>query len=361
MPARYEVYLANDDGEIVADLMPNLGFEYLRVVNDRGVWSLTLEHDALDDALVKQDQMIHIWRALPGARLRLDFVGFLRHWFYTEHTLTLAGYCLNDLLRRRVIPAVQTEVVKTDYADDLMKELVYDNLGAGAGAGRDLSAYGFTVEADASIGPTVVAPVARYDVLSSLQELADIARGEGAEVFFGIEFTEPSVYTFCTDTDQPGIDRTWGNGMVPPVVLRQEEGTLEEPLYEHDHSDEGNFAYALGPAEGDFRPIQTAENTTLSRASNWARCEVMENAPDAVTTAALSDAASRALIDHRPRIRLSGRVAETENLRYGRDWNFGDKVTVAFRDIFADGIIRSVNVGISDGAEQVTARAEVEL
>jgi hypothetical protein len=58
---------------------------------------------------------------------------------------------------------------------------------------------------------------------------------------------------------------------------------------------------------------------------------------------------------------FSGRAIDTEGTRFGRDWNWGDKVTARFLSFEFEAIIRRLIIKLSStGLETIDARIESE-
>src|SRR5262249_31379974 len=68
-------------------------------------------------------------------------------------SLTIGGPSALQILKRRIVNASagSSGAQKTDQLDDMMRAIVREQFGSGAGTGRDISAY-LTVEADLSLG-----------------------------------------------------------------------------------------------------------------------------------------------------------------------------------------------------------------
>ncbi|HLA39070.1 MAG TPA: hypothetical protein VJ417_03695, partial [Candidatus Glassbacteria bacterium] len=63
----------------------------------------------------------------------------------------------------------------------------------------------------------------------------------------------------------------------------------------------------------------------------------------------------------KPRLRFSGKLLDTPQAVYGKDWNFCDRVTVEYRGRQLDGLVNAVTVKVDgEGNETVEARFEVE-
>jgi len=113
----------------------------------------------------------------------------LRVNFGDPESVTIAGPCFNDLLARRIIayPAASSEAQKTDYADDMMKAFVDENLVNATDGDRNLVAgVGFGIAGDQSAGPEIDYS-ARYDnLLAVLKRISDTSAETGDRVLFSI-------------------------------------------------------------------------------------------------------------------------------------------------------------------------------
>lgn len=129
-------------------------------------------------------------------------------------TIVISGPCLNDLLLRRIVAydAGTAEAKKNDYADDMMKAYVDENLDAGAVAGRQLpSGLGFEIADDQSAGPTLEYGAERNNLFDVLCDISDRAAEDGTRVYFGVVPIVRNgivIPRFVTRIGQWGADRT---------------------------------------------------------------------------------------------------------------------------------------------------------
>lgn len=122
----------------------------------------------------------HDWAL--GDMLRVNSAG--------PEEIVIGGPDLNDLFARRVVAAASgsAEAQKNGPADDVMKEYVYENLGAGAAADRQLpAALGFTMAADAGAGQTVDYSSVYGNLLEVLKRVAQRAAEGGTKTYFGMQ------------------------------------------------------------------------------------------------------------------------------------------------------------------------------
>lgn len=366
MGAQYEIWLSDDAGIRLRLLDDHAGLELARRVNAVGAFTLTLD-GSFDADLMAVDRRLEVWRAPEeGMALRLLFVGFVRRWkWWTSAAgltaLVVQGYDQNELLRRRIVAykANSAQAAKDDQADDMMKAIVRENLGASAtDADRNLTALGVTVQADSGAGPTIEKKFAYRNVMDVLAEIADVAATAGTDVFFDLVPVSRTALEFQTFTGQRGADHTWPGG-TPPVVFSLEFGNLEQPSLEMDYSGEVNYVYGAGQGEGDARVLVEVEDATREAASAWNRREGFKDARNDEAADQVTADAQEALEEGMPALRFNGQVAQTDQCRFGIEWEMGDRVTAVYQGLTVDTMIAAVNVKLDgNGKETVTAKLE---
>jgi len=360
----YDLRLMTPTNEPLASLDHALSFEYTNVVNDVGRCSIVLPHN-FDPALITKDNHLVIWRKAPYSTLQQDFHGLLTWWKWADDeqgrtTLQIAGPSLNTLLHRRIVAyaAGEPQSSKTDYADDMMKQIVGENMGIYSDPSRTLA--GLSMFADESAGPLLSKGFAWENVLDILKKIGDATRAMGSEIFFALKPMEPGLYFhFYTYPGQPGTDRR--STSAAPLLLSKEMGNLRTPSLTVDYDAEENFIYGAGRGEGLLRRVVTTEDTTRSGANPMARSEGFADARnEADSDASVLAAAQAALTAGRPVIRFEGSIIDQPGSRYGLDWIVGDRVTASYAGMtFYDCLIRSVHVSVNDqGAETIDAKLE---
>lgn len=367
--ATYLVWLTNDRGDWIQLLDP-IEFEYSKVVGAPGFISCTVAYDEELFNTVQVDYQLHIYRAYEGGASTLYNLYFIRNKsvtdFATNETfMVFRGTDVMELLNRRIVAyaADTAQALKTDNADDMMKEIVSQNLGSGASSDRDLTNNNFTIEADVSAGPSITKAFAWKNVLSTLQQIQQTTASEGTETFFGIRINIPDSVQgtphleFFTKTGQLGDDLRYQTGEF--LGFSKELGNLSFAHYEEDHTGEANYVYAGGQGSGASRTIQEVSDDDRINASIWNRRELFANASGASTAAGVTGAGNERLNEKRPRKMLHADLLDTDETKFQRDWDAGDYVSVrAFNRTF-DEIIRVVSVKVEqNGAEKISARFE---
>ncbi len=204
----FELWLTTDTGARLDILDEAESFEWSRVINGIGRCRVTLTGD-FDLSLLSPDNRIEIWREpSSGAKLRLEDIYFIRRIVPTTNQdglqrITVRAMSPTELLLRRIIAfaAGSSQSAKTDNVDDMMKEIVRENLGASAGndgfgASRSFDATFFSVQADATLGPSITKNFSWRNVLIVLQDLSDVAREAGTELYFAVVPTSTTTFEF---------------------------------------------------------------------------------------------------------------------------------------------------------------------
>jgi len=363
----YELWLTNDRGGRIDLLDEAESFSWNKVINDIGHCQVRL-HGTYDLTQLQRDYRIEIWRSPSDtAKLKLENIFFIRR-INPETTadgldrITVFGVDPTELLKRRIVAyaAGSAQANKTDFIDDMMKDIVRENLGATAAAARDYTANGFTVQPDAGLGPNITKAFSRRNVLTILQDLSDAARVAGNEVYFMVVATSVTTFEFRTFINQPGQDRRHGTS-VTPMLFGLDYGNLENPSLDEDYEEEVNFVYGGGQGEAAGRNIQTAQDNVRINQSTWNRREAFRDSRHEATNAGVLSEAQARLNEGRPRRKFQANLLSVENYRYGLDWNFGDRITTEYFKRQYDSLIRAVEISVDqDRKEIVRGRVEVE-
>lgn len=373
MPGIYEIWLTDDKGTRLANsrgetLLTN--FLYLQatcVVSNIGSFTLRLPIN-FDTSLAKIDNMIQVWRAPQASRLSLWRVYFIRRRTFStqgaQEIIELGGSDVNDLLRRRIIAAYSgtTQSEKTDFADDMMKEIVTEALADGVAPAPDAGTRvwnDLTVQGDSSSGPTLTKSF-QYERLllpsggGALTDIAKASREAGTEVFFDIVPNNISPiaidFEFRTYTGQPGVDRT-----VAGVTFDQQKGNMGSPSLIEDYTEEVNYVYSGGQGEGLLRNVRQVYDANRYGVSQWNRCEGFADARDEGTNDGVDAVGNDALSLGRPIRRFSMTPLDIEGSIFGKDWDVGDKVRARYRNEEFDSLVRGATLTVEGGRESISA------
>lgn len=367
MAATYELEILSGVGVPLARTMQYHMLDYARTVNGVGALSLVINKQNADWDWFEKDHQIRIWRSVSGSAPTLDmstswFVG-ARERVDTEGVYIIDARDATSLLARRIVAydAGTSYTSKTNFADDMMKEIVRENMGTSAtDTARQWSTARWLVQGDRGAAPSITKAFTRRNVLAILQDIAAASAINGTYLAFDvIAYITEYTFVFRTYTGQRGTDQRISNGGA--FILSMEAGTLANARYKEDWRDEATVVYAGGQGLADDRVVQSAENATRSSISPFGRTEDFYNALSAgLDTSAVLSAAESELRRKRPRRIFTGEITEQSQLRYGVDYHLGDYVTAEIGDLSFDCRLDTIHIRVDQGNETVRAALRLE-
>lgn len=357
--AYYYIEIQTSHGVPLVQVNDFSTLRYARAVN--GMGSLFVElFPTFDVRLLSIDGRILVYR---NGRLELDTIWFIRSWAFEMRengvqVIEVNAYAAIELLERRIVAyyAGSDYAEKSDYADDMMKEIVDENFGsAAADVDRDISDW-LSIDADLSLAPTVGKAFARRNILAVLGEIAELSAKSGVPLFFDIVPDGLPMLTFRTFINQRGSDRSMFSGL--QTIFSADYGNLTHGRLTYDYREEINDVYAAGDGERELRDVVQEEDTGRVNLSPLNRREKLYDARSGVSAATLSYYAKMQLQIGRPRKVFVGGITETEQCRYSVDWNWGDRVQAQYMGEAFECIISNISVDLTDGVEKISTRLE---
>jgi hypothetical protein len=367
--AEYEITVYDRLGNFLQNIKEFKSLAYARAVNNVGALKLIIDSNKFDSVLFSQDNFIGIQRSINGTSANLDGDSL---WFIRSNKINLqsnkftreiTAYDLNFILgnpsynRGRIVAyyAGSAYASKSTFADNMIKAIIRENLGTLAtDTTRDISTY-LSVEADLSLAPSFEKSFSRRNVLLVLQEICAASFINGTYLAFDILNTFPSSglsFQFRTFTTQRGSDKRWSQGN-SPIILDPEAGAISEASLEYGFVNEASYVYAGGTGEGAARNIQTASDTARISISPFNRREMFVDARNTENTNQIITEANNALRENRPRTIFSGSAVDTDSIKFGRDYGFGDYVTVRFDNQLIDCRVDTFSIQIEGGDENI--------
>jgi hypothetical protein len=347
-----DVWLDDARGMHLAHVDKLISLDLVHVVNNYGVISLLIPDDY--DRFLVLDGMVEVWYL--G---RLESVGFIRKITKSDGSngaqLTqITAYTGNYILTSRIVAyaAGSAQSTKTDYADDMIKAVVYDNLLAGAVTLRNIAGLSLTAAADVSGGVSITKSFAWKPLLDVCQDIADASLEAGTPVYF--EFIPKSIsasvigFELTTWVNQRGQDH--GSSSKDPVYIGKSIENLRNAELIMDYSDEANYIYAGGQGEEADRNVNQVSDSARYGASPWNRRERFTDARNESTDAGVTAKGYEALFEGRPQSSFSGEIVSTPSFQYGIHWGYGDKVIADYRGAYYDVLIQAIRITLaSDG------------
>lgn len=357
MTTRYMVAIASNTGQPLETVQPIQG-EYTLSEGEIGVLSFTLP-PSMPLALLQKDGQIHIQRSIDGGGPYLEGDAT---WLIRRRRQMLSGrerltqvwaVHANQLLKRRIVAyaAGSAQASKSGAADNLIKAIVRENFISPTDTARTMS--GLAVQADTTQGPIIDKAFSRRNALAVLQDICDTAASLGTYLGFEVRSFAGDL-VLMTYTQQRGVDRRAGTAnylRVSPTT-----GAIAESSLDEDWTDESTFVYALGQGEGEDRQAGTARNATAEGLSPFGRVEDSYQANQSTSQAQLDDDAAGELYQRRARELYEAKGQESPGFRYGRDYKWGDLLTVSDFGRSFDVRVNPVRVRFGRNGEEIDTR-----
>jgi len=353
----YALRVYNSAGTLLDTLVDLFDLGVARSGNEPPALSVRLPSDAIDAANLVPDARLELVRTGTDGAARRVFgtmfllTGWTSGYSGNEADLTLSARGAACLLERRIVKytAGSAQASKTDYADDMMRDVVRENFGSGAGSGRDWSSN-LSVEADVSLAPSVSKSFAWRNVRNVLDDLCEASAQNAAPVrlFYDIPHETGTGFVFRIYTGQRGTDRR------TLMTLDSAAGDVQDARLARDYAGEKTYAIVGGQGEGAARTLVYVEDTTRYDGSPFARKEIFVDARNYTSSTGMSDEGAAALYDARRLVTFAGRI-NTGAYEYGKDWEFGDRLYVTHESLRVDCIVHSVTINLAGGRETIVA------
>jgi len=360
--ARYQVDWLTDYGNRKYVIQSFHKLEYARSENQIGTMILTLPLARWKYEDFKVGDILEIWREKASSlELQNDTAYFVQDWrFYTDSSgkdfAQIVAYDANWLLDTAIVAnyAGSDEADKTDYADDMMKEVVTEQLGTAG------DRYKLGVAPDLSQAPSMSKAFARRNVLKVCQEIAEASTTNGTYLAFDVVRTQLGVFEFQTFINQRGINHGRDSGDMR--LVGRDYGNLFEASYATLHNDERNYVYVGGQGEGAERLVVERSDSARIASSKWNRREYFKDARDLELQESLEAEGDAELAEKKPKQIMTGKLVDIPGMRYGIEYGFGDILTVQALGFQVDSHVSSVSMSFSqDKGEDLTIYLRGEL
>lgn len=346
-----------------------LDLSYTININSPGLISLELPGDA--DVLYDLDDkwQVEVWRKPEGHDWHQEIVGLYRKldWSYSNQSyvkLTLPG--LMEMLRWRIVDFPANTAGKSAFAGEkaetIANALVKYNATSAAttanGRGRNGAAgYPFTglsVEADGGGGNTLDWYCGLANLLTTLQDIAEIGGGD-----FDIVKTSPTAWQWRWFEGQLGTDRR------DTIVFSMDRGNMANPNYIEDRTSAATVAIVGGKDTDEDRDIERVTSTEYSVDNDievFVSGVSVKGDDAGEITAALEDKGHQELETKRTKKSFDFDVVQVEGTEYGVDYFAGDLVT-AINPVTGDEIdmkVISATIGLNKSSGKESIGIEIE-
>lgn len=370
MSHEYQLRLYDTTGTLVAIFDDWNSVYYFNRISDYGYHTISIDGDDPRAALFVPDSIVQVLRRDTGENIDWysEYEAFHRTGVYSmsdrgRSLFSSYGRGFEDLLNRRAIlyrpgdidvnAGIEGEYSGTSQpADDVMKRWVTINAGnlSAITNGRlaDGQTTGLTVAANLSAAPTWEGRRSFKNLLDVLKEIREAMSVDFRVVWSG----SGQNFTFNTYYPRRGTDRT-GAGAAAPVIFSLENANMSEPYSTTSRMEEVTAVYVAGQGQGTDRTVVERLNSSEISISPWNRIEVVHDARNESTTAALQTIGDGHLLEHNVDKHLSFQILQSPGTVYGRDYFIGDLVLGYFNGVSESRSISGVEVTVAEGKEDI--------
>lgn len=362
---RYEAVWYDHTGQRKGVIQAFNSLEYIKTQNAIGSLVIVMPRKLMQYDDFSVGDIFEVWREKGGVlELQNETAYFLQNWEmyadsegaeYIQLTCSDANWLLDTAIVAAFSGSEDAEM--TGIPDDLMKAIVSKQLGSTASAWRSKITEAPNLGAG---GASISKAFAYRNVLTVIQELAELANEGGVWLGFDVVRTAPGAFEFRTYTGQRGQDHSRDSG--DPRFVGKQYGNLSQATFGTYHADERNWVCVAGQGQDDERVLVFRENISRRDASKWNRREYFKDSRDEDVTANLEADGDAALDEFKPKQLLTGTLHDTPGMQYNIHYQFGDVLSVEAFGYFVDCHVKSVRVKVDqDGGEQLDIKLEGEL
>lgn len=340
-----------------------------RVANNYGTMIADIEESLIAESYLQQSSLSEVHSKTPGLPSTLEMEA---HWRLVKATkiylrgkkhYRLYGYDQNHILYRTRIAyrSSSSETSKSGAVTTVARAIMLENLGSGASssnrfANNAIASDRLEIEADKGTGPTVTADrLIAKRVLNTLRSIADQSNELGTPFFFDLSLVSDNKLRFETYLNQRGVDR--GIDSDTPIVLSEKHGTLTNVQETEDWTRTYDRVFVGGAGQDSSRLIAVASNSIIDDSvygvsEHWVDSRRVNDQTE------LNTLAVESLNKGGTRYIIQGDLVESA-LRYGRDYNFGDRVVVGVGDGIYEGRFDGIQTELRNGL--VTRKAAFHI
>lgn len=360
--SKHEVRWYDSTGSLQDVITAFTRLNYVKTANKIGAMELILPKGKYEFSDFTTDVVFEVWREVNGVmQLQGETAYFLLDWEMYEANrhkmIRLLAKDANFLLSTRIVAykAGTSEAEKDDYADDMMKEIVKENIGTDADTDRQMS--NFTIDGEASASEEIEKAFAWRNVFDVCREISELATDKGTRTYFEVVRATPGNYTFKTWTSYRGSDHGASSGDVRFVGM--DYGNLKNARVIESHSNQKSSLVIGGQGvESDRDTVSYAP----TESGYYRNMEVFVDARDISDSDQLDDLKYEKYDEYNYKVTVTGELSETPGMRYGIDYNFGDVLAVEAFGHYVDCRADSVAIQAdANGNSIISVHLEGEL
>lgn len=283
----------------------------------------------------------------------LEFSGIIRKRVVTQSvvtTYTLQAIGMLGILNYRTIAYKANKVNLSKFTDQpgetILKRLFNYNVGSAAtvanGRLLDGRITGMSTAATAGTGTLLTLKCSMQPLLKTMQEVA-----YSSGLAYTLTYTAPATWVFTTYVGQIGTDRT------ADIKLSVTTGTVATITQISDYLNDFNTVIIGGSGTEEAKVFATRPVTLptgLDLKESFQDAKNQQNS----TIPYLQQFGTKTLaIQARKRIQYQVDVLQTSQMRYGRDYFFGDKIAVAWGGTNIDQYVTAVGLEWKSTGDEV--------
>lgn len=371
--ATYSLWLKNPQGQLLRIINDFLFLEAVRAVNGIGSLKIVVENTNIPTDFLQKDGIIEIWRKLTGTK-RAYLEGETQYRLIKKREISSANGVDLELIAQDTMALVDRPVIaypaggghtrKSGAAGTVIYDFVYENMDVVGAVDVDrwenggYAATVFRLAPNMGFGATINSRDAiGKSLLTVIKDAASQSKELGTYIYFDLVVVAGNLLEFRIYNGQRGLDHSAGSGQ--EITLSEAAGTLTNSEKTDDWSNMISVAYALGSGQEATRLIGIAENVALIGLSPFGRIEKSYDARQTDVQVELDNIAYETLDKYRHKIIINGDLTDG-GLRYGVDYGFGDKVSVAFGADTYTARINGIKITLNEGKEEIRAALEIE-
>jgi Siphovirus ReqiPepy6 Gp37-like protein len=354
MAPQYVVQVYTSAGTLQATVVDYLAITVQRVVNGVDILTFSLGGTSASAQYISYGAIVEVYRSdtAVGIASYREFAGVVRSitQTITDRTVYEVGAVgWNALLGDRQVAYYAGVANRTQFtavvSETIMKTLWNFNVSTSAttanGRFLDGRLTGATAATSGGAGNSQSISVAQMNLLSAMQK---IQLGAGGD--FAVSYTAPATWTFNWYTGQLGTDRS------ASVTFSVGNGTIGKLVLKTSRIQDVTAVIVGGQGEGSARAIVTRP---ASLPTGLDLREGFVDARNQKTTAEYQQLGTATITQfERQRTTVDASVLQSDALRYGRDYFFGDLVSVYTGSATVTRKVASVELRMSvEGAESI--------
>lgn len=362
---RYQIERFAPDGVRLNTIEAVHKLAYTKTRNAIGALQVEMPMKLYNPSDWQVGQVLEVWREKNGVlAIQNESAYFVQDWdLYNDsgqHMVRLYALDANWLLFCRIV-ASEAGSARAEFegkADDIMKAIVRNEMGAAAESSRQIP--GLNVQSNVGQSIQTTKGCAWQNVLKTCQELASSATEKGTHTSFDVVRTGAMQFEFRTYIGKRGADHSRTSGDVR--LVGEAYGNLENAVLSTIHSEEVNYVYAGGQGEKENRVIKQVWDTTrIGVGYPFNRKEYFRDSRHQEEEQGVEDDAYTALNDGKPKTILNGRIIDTPGMQYGIHYGFGDILSVEAFDTSIDCHVEQVAMTYTrENGEQFNIKLEGE-